>query len=192
MHNKNPTKICENKTSSISYWSYPFQIAFVQLSTFQYYLIANKKVDDYSSVIVRNIDPSDRCRSINEIFIESMIQIHLIQRIKYYHLPCQNRSLNISCFYDEIHMCLCQDFGDQRLANCFLFNHHIKLDDLTLPHNQFERECSEDYSFNSSFLSTSSIPSSTPLDSGMSSIYACEYFLYLFILLFCLHILYTQ
>ncbi|CAF4253811.1 unnamed protein product [Rotaria sp. Silwood2] len=191
MHNKNPTKICENKTSIISYWSQPFHIAFVELSTFQYYLVANEKVD-YSSVIVRNINPSDRCRSINEIFIESIMRMHLIQRIKYYHLPCRNRSSNLSCFYDEIHMCLCQDFGDQRLANCFLFNHHIKLDDLTLPHNQFERECSEDYSFNSSILSTSSIPSSTSLDSGMSSIYACEYFLYLFIWLFCLHILYTQ
>ncbi|CAF4631392.1 unnamed protein product, partial [Rotaria sp. Silwood2] len=174
-----------------NYWSQPFHIAFVELSTFQYYLVANEKVD-YSSVIVRNINPSDRCRSINEIFIESIMRMHLIQRIKYYHLPCRNRSSNLSCFYDEIHMCLCQDFGDQRLANCFLFNHHIKLDDLTLPHNQFERECSEDYSFNSSILSTSSIPSSTPLDSGMSSIYACEYFLYLFILLLCLHILYTQ
>ncbi|CAF3923657.1 unnamed protein product [Rotaria sordida] len=193
-HNINPTKICENKTSIISYWSYPFHIAFVELSAFQYYLVANEKVE-YSSVIVRKINPSDRCQSINEIFIENMTQMHLIQRIKYYHLPCQIYSLNLSCFYDDIHICLCQNFGYQRLANCFTFNHHIKLDNLTLSHSQLERECWEDYSFNSSILSTLSIsttPSITSTDSSMSSIYVCEYFLYLFILLFCLHIHYIQ
>ncbi|CAF3386798.1 unnamed protein product [Rotaria sp. Silwood2] len=192
--NKSPTKICENQSSIISYWPYPFHITFVELWTFQYYLISNEQVDS-SSVIVRKLNPSDRCRSINEIFAESMTRMHLIQRIKYYHLPCQNHALNLSCFYDDTHMCLCQDFGDQRLANCFEFNHNIKPDDLTLPYNQLERECSEDYSFNSSTLSTSSIPitpSSTSIYSGMSSIDTCDYFLYLFILLFYLPIHNTQ
>ncbi|CAF1622680.1 unnamed protein product, partial [Rotaria magnacalcarata] len=77
------------------------------------------------------------------------------------------------------------NIGDQRLANCFEFNHHTNLDDLTLPYSQFERECSADYSFNTSISSASSI---TPTNSGMSSNYTYECLLYLFILLLCLSI----
>ncbi|CAF1659236.1 unnamed protein product, partial [Rotaria magnacalcarata] len=64
------------------------------------------------------------------------------------------------------------NIGDQRLANCFEFNHHTNLDDLTLPYSQFERECSADYSFNTSISSASSI---TPTNSGMSSNYTYEF-----------------
>ena len=54
---------------------------------------------------------------------------HLLKRIKYYHLPCQRRSsYNLSCFYDDIHMCLCDDFREERQANCFEFDHEMKLD----------------------------------------------------------------
>ncbi|CAF2788390.1 unnamed protein product [Rotaria sp. Silwood2] len=184
IHNKTSIKICENSTSIISYWPHPFNIAIGELSRNQYYLVANETVK-YSSVIVRKINSSDRCQSIGEIFNENITQIHLIQRIKYYHIPCQNH-LNLSCFYDDMYMCVCQDFGDQRLANCFEFNHYVKLDDFDLSHNQLERECLEDYSLNSSTLSTSfvsSTPSITSIYNGMSSIYAYKYFIYLFIFL---------
>ncbi|CAF2788306.1 unnamed protein product [Rotaria sp. Silwood2] len=199
-HNANLAKLCENKPSIISYWSDPFHVAFVELSMSQYYLAVNKNVEN-SSTIVRTINPSDRCRFIYEIFCVNIIQMQLIQRIKYYHLPCRNHSLKLSCFYDETHMCLCQDSGDQRLANCFGFNHQIEIDDLTLFLNQLEHDCLEDSSFNSSTLSTSpftstssisTVPPTTLTDSGISSIYVCEYFLYLFIWLFCLHINYTK
>ncbi len=60
---------------------------------------------------------------------ETIVQWDLIRRIKYYHLPCQNQSLNLSCFYDEVHLCLCYDFRQQqRLANCFNFDHNMKFD----------------------------------------------------------------
>ena len=74
------------------------------------------------------INSSDRCPHINEVFNETIVQLHLIRRIKYYHLPCQNQSLNLSCFYDDIHLCLCYDFDQQRLANCFKFDHNMKFD----------------------------------------------------------------
>jgi hypothetical protein len=190
-HNRSLQIICENETSVQVQWSHPFHIAFVELSAFQYYFTFNQKVPHQSSFIVRTIDTLDRCRSINEIFNESMIQMHLIRRIKYYHLPCQNRSLNLSCFYDEVHMCLCQTYNEQRLANCFEFNHHTQHDELDFDNNRIDRVCPSDSTSTSSFSSTSSTssfsstPSTSPTDSGMSSIHACKCFLYLFMLLFC-------
>jgi hypothetical protein len=89
-----------------------------------------------SAVIVRTINPLDRCKSLNEIFNESMIQLHLVRRIKYYYLPCQNHSLNLPCFYDEVHMCFCHDYGDQSLANCIEFDHHTKPDDLDFRYDE--------------------------------------------------------
>jgi len=105
---------------------------------------------------------------------------------------------NLSCFYDDIHMCLCEDFGDQRLANCFRFNHHFQVGDLDFDYNKIEPECSTDYSFDLSASSTvpsrlsASNRSIRSIDSSTLSISACEYFLYLLILLFCLHMHYTE
>ncbi|CAF1178543.1 unnamed protein product [Rotaria sp. Silwood1] len=54
--------------------------------------------------------------------------MHVLRRIKYYHLPCQKYSSNLSCFYDDLHICLCYDYGQQCLANYFDFNHNMKFD----------------------------------------------------------------
>jgi hypothetical protein len=196
--------VCPNGTTTIGYWARPFHMAFVQIFEldldFPYYLIS----DHNSSDIIRTITPIDRCRSLYEIFDESMIQKTLLQRIKHYHLLCQNLSLNLSCFYDEIHMCVCQD--DQRFANCFKFDRLTRFNDIDIDNNKIESECAPDYSFNSSTstisltsspsptsltsslspTSLSSSPSPTPpTTSGISSIHACEHFLYIFILLIC-------
>jgi len=78
--------------------------------------------------MVKTINSSNHCPNINELLNKSIVQLHLLRRIKYYHLPCQNQSLNLSCFYDEIHLCLCYDFEHQRLANCFKFDHNMTFD----------------------------------------------------------------
>ncbi|CAF4239030.1 unnamed protein product, partial [Rotaria sordida] len=54
--------------------------------------------------------------------------MHIIRRIKYYHLPCQQHSLNLSCFYDDLYLCFCYNLEKQRLANCFEFNHNMTFD----------------------------------------------------------------
>ena len=47
--------------------------------------------------------------------------------MKYYHLQCQEHSSsNLSCFYDDEHLCLCYLFRGKRLTNCFPFNHHMQ------------------------------------------------------------------
>jgi hypothetical protein len=74
------------------------------------------------------IKPSDRCPNITELFNSTFIEWHLLRRIKYYHLPCQNQSLNLSCFHDDVHLCLCYSFGQRRLADCFIFDHNMTFD----------------------------------------------------------------
>ncbi|CAF2574165.1 unnamed protein product [Rotaria sp. Silwood2] len=109
-------------------WSYPFHIAFVQLFNNNYYLITVQKIYHQSTTIIREIQPSDRCPYINEVLNETIVKFHLLRRIKYYHLPCQRYSPQLSCFYDDNHFCLCNNYGEQRLANCFEFNYTKKFD----------------------------------------------------------------
>ena len=33
----------------------------------------------------------------------------------------------MKCFYDEIHLCLCQQIAQQYVANCFEFDHNMNL-----------------------------------------------------------------
>jgi hypothetical protein len=110
------------------HWSRPFHVAFVDLFNNSYFLIIVQKEYNQSATIIRTINPTDRCKHINELLNETIINYHLLRRIKYYHLPCQHPAFNLSCFYDEIHMCLCNDYNHQRISNCFEFNHTIKHD----------------------------------------------------------------
>jgi hypothetical protein len=105
------------------YWSKPFHLVFIEIQTENknYYLPFIQNYYNRSIIINKTIHSSDRCQNISEIFNETIIQLHPVRRIKYYHLPCQ---LNLTCFYDDIHLCLCQ----QRIANCFLFNHNETFD----------------------------------------------------------------
>ncbi|CAF3237514.1 unnamed protein product [Rotaria sp. Silwood2] len=120
--------IPRTQDSLIIYWARPFHLVFIELINKIYYLAITQKSYQRSTTIVKMINPLDRCQHINELFNETFIQLHILRRIKYYHLPCQIYSSNISCFYDDIHMCLCYDFGQQRLANCFEFNHNMTFD----------------------------------------------------------------
>ena len=100
-------------------WPRPFHIVFTELSDKNYYLIHIQKKYNRSNIIQKFLNLSDRCGHINEYLNETIVKFHLIRRIKYYHLPCQNL---ISCFYDQNYFCLCNQFENQRLANCFEFN----------------------------------------------------------------------
>ena len=48
--------------------------------------------------------------------------------MKSYHVPCQRQSLNLSCFHDNDHLCLCYSFSGKRLANCFRSDHQMQFD----------------------------------------------------------------
>ncbi|CAF0995427.1 unnamed protein product [Rotaria sp. Silwood1] len=117
-----------NQKTMIIHWSYPFHIAFIQLFNKNYYLITIQKKYHQSTTLVREIQPSDRCPHLNEVLNETIVKFHLLRRIKYYHLPCQGHSPQLSCFYDDNHFCLCNNYGQQRVANCFEFNCIKKFD----------------------------------------------------------------
>jgi len=116
--------------SVIIHWSQPFHLVFIELLNVNkyYYLAVIDNSDNQTKLINKTIQTSDRCLHISEIFNQTFLQWNLIRRIKYYHLPCQNLSLNLKCFHDEKHFCLCYDFFEKRLANCFLFQHNLTYD----------------------------------------------------------------
>ena len=78
-----------------------------------------------STDISSTLKLSDRCLSINELFNETFVGWHLLHRMKYYHIPCRERT-NLSCFYDDKHTCICNQ--DLRQANCLTFNHSKSYD----------------------------------------------------------------
>ncbi|CAF1109410.1 unnamed protein product, partial [Adineta steineri] len=129
-HNRSTTfrKILIREDTISITWSKPFHIVFIELDK-TYYLVMYQKTYIQSKVTKKIINPSDHCPHINEIFKEkfngTFPQWHPIRRIKYYHIPCLNQSLNLSCFYDTDQFCLCYQFGQKRLANCFAFNHSM-------------------------------------------------------------------
>lgn len=125
-------------------WSRPFHLVFIELSKNNYYLTANQKAYNESSTITKLITLSDRCHHISEVFNKTFAEFHLLRRIKYYHLACQNNPMRLSCFYDDVHLCLCYDHGQKRLANCFQFNHSMKFDCLGQSECKNEGECFQD------------------------------------------------
>ncbi|CAF4150537.1 unnamed protein product, partial [Adineta steineri] len=112
----------------IIHWTRRFHLVFLELLNKNYYLTVTQEIHNQSATIMKTINPSDRCPHINELFNTTFAQLHLLRRIKYYHLPCQRQELNLSCFYDNDHLCLCYTFGQKRLANCFNFDHNMTFD----------------------------------------------------------------
>ncbi|CAF0859967.1 unnamed protein product [Rotaria sordida] len=107
------------------YWSLPFHLIFIEFKNKNYYLAAIERTQNRSATYFTMVKSSDHCPNINQLFNKTFVQMHIIRRIKYYHLPCQQHSLNFSCFYDDIYLCFCYNFEKQRLANCFEFNHSM-------------------------------------------------------------------
>jgi hypothetical protein len=150
MHNA-PVRATTFKTlpvrqeSVIIHWSRPFHLVFIELFNRTYYIAVVQKIYYLSMPIVKMINPSDRCPHISEVLNKTMAQWHILRRIKYYHLPCQTHSSNLSCFYDDIHFCLCYDFGQQRLANCFNFDHNMTFNCLGQSECENDAQCLQDH-----------------------------------------------
>jgi len=107
-------------------WSKRFYLVFVELAENKFYLAHVQSEYNQSAIINKTIESSDNCPHVNELFNETIRQWHLIRQIKYYHLTCQNQSLNLSCFRGDKHLCICYDFYEKRLSNCFKFDFNLK------------------------------------------------------------------
>jgi hypothetical protein len=124
-------------------WSRPYHLVFIEFSKKHYYLAVTQTTSNPSTIIHKTIYPSDRCPYIREVLNENIVQWHFIRRIKYYHFLCQ--LLNLSCFYDDVHLCLCYDFEQQRLSNCFNFNHKMTFDCQVQSECESNAQCLEDH-----------------------------------------------
>ena len=94
-----------------------FDLIFIEFNH-QYY--STDFIRNNSYEILMSVLPEHRCLSIGELFNSTFAKLDLIHRIKYYQIPCQKYS-NLSCFYDDIHMCACDT---SRFAICVLFEHN--------------------------------------------------------------------
>ncbi|CAF4581754.1 unnamed protein product, partial [Rotaria sp. Silwood2] len=134
MNNSSPKRSTTFKTfptdkqSLIIHWSHSFHIVLIEFLNKIYYLTVYQKNYNQSIIIVKKIQSSDRCQHINEIFNNTIVKLHLLRRIKYYHLACEKNNSELSCFYDDIHICLCDNYRQERQANCFEFDHQMKFD----------------------------------------------------------------
>jgi hypothetical protein len=131
--------------SVVIYWARPFNLVFLEFNK-NYYLIVFQKIYNPSTTITKMIIPSNRCLHISELFNKTFVQWHLLRRIKYYHLPCQTYSPDLSCFYDEVHLCLCYNFSQKRLANFLNFDHNMTFDCKGQSECESGAQCFQDHS----------------------------------------------
>jgi hypothetical protein len=104
-----------------------------------------QKKSNQSAIIKRTLHPSDRCLHISEVLNSTILKYDFLRQIKYYHVPCrEDLSKNLSCFYDNIHFCFCQDINQQRVTNCFEFEHNLKMNCSGKSGCQHGGECFQD------------------------------------------------
>ena len=113
-------KIPFNQVSTIAYTSKAFRLIFVQFNE-QFFLTYHRTNQSLPAHISIDVQASDRCSSITELFNSTILNLNTLHRIKYYHIPCQ-KHLQLVCFYEQNYTCLCTT---DRRADCFQFESDI-------------------------------------------------------------------
>ncbi|CAF4414386.1 unnamed protein product, partial [Adineta steineri] len=121
-------KISSMKESVVISWSDPSNRILIEDLKQNIYFIDSQDAAYYKVNLTKQAELSDRCPHINELFNKTIVDYHLLRRIKYYHVPCQTLSFNFPCFHDDVYLCFCYDHEGQRLSDCFQFNHTMKYD----------------------------------------------------------------
>ena len=107
------------------YTETPFHIIYLQFNRHDYYLAILQEKNTPSTEITTQIQPSNRCPHIVELFHKTILSFVLLKRMKFYHLPCSTYKNTLKCFHDEKHMCICTI---EHHANCFEFDHNMVYD----------------------------------------------------------------
>ncbi|CAF0969766.1 unnamed protein product [Adineta ricciae] len=126
------------------YWSHPFHLTFIETLDKTFYLVVLQPVYNHSLTITRHIRRSHRCPSISELVNDTVARLHLVRRMKSYHVICQAYSPHLQCFRDDVHLCLCYHHRNKRLANCFRFDHEMKFDCFGRNHCENDGQCFQD------------------------------------------------
>ncbi|CAF0732950.1 unnamed protein product [Adineta steineri] len=112
-------KIPFDKETVTIHVTQPFHILFVQIPKQYYYLAVLREKLILSEHVFTEIQPKQRCLSIDELDNSTVSQYEYLQRVKYFPLLCRQH-LQLMCFYDKDLMCICDL---DRFSNCFIFNH---------------------------------------------------------------------
>jgi hypothetical protein len=110
------------------------EIAFIQFYEHQYkfdyyFLFYNKLFQKSMNENIIEVQSSDRCRPINELFNRNILLQPDIRRVKNYQQPCLQRHYyknQFLCFYDDYLMCICQE---DNYTNCFSFKTNLNICD---------------------------------------------------------------
>jgi hypothetical protein len=127
------------------YWGKYFNLVLMQLFNKDLYMFVNPYEYNQSAILEVAINASDRCKHISEVLNETIVNLHLIRRIKYYHVPCQSPSL--PCFYDDDYFCMCNNFGHHRVADCHEFNPRKSHDCFGNNYCENDAQCLQDKQF---------------------------------------------
>jgi len=109
-------------------------IAFIQFYEHQYkfdyyFLFYNKLNQKPMNENIIEVQSSDRCRPITELFDKNILAQPDIRRVKNYQQPCLQRHYHKNqslCFYDDYLMCICQE---DNYTNCFSFKTNLNICD---------------------------------------------------------------
>jgi hypothetical protein len=115
-------RIPSNMDEVTIYWPNPFHLIFVEYDHNMYFVYSHLR---YTTFLHLNISLGSRlrCPPIQELLNNTIVNFHRLRRVKYYHIPCQER-VNLDCFHDsDQYICLCTY---DRRANCFTFDHQMK------------------------------------------------------------------
>jgi hypothetical protein len=110
-------KIGFHQSNAILYTSVQFRLILTEFDD-KYYFTFHQSQQTYLENMSTMIIPSHRCLSINELFNSTVVEYHLLRRLKYYHLPCFQH-LHLVCFYDSLYICLCKM---DRHSDCLEFD----------------------------------------------------------------------
>jgi hypothetical protein len=133
-------KIAYDQNSAIVYQALEYHVIFAQFSN-SYYLAYLESEFQAPPKLDLSLITSNYCPSVNMLFNSTIMAFSLLRRIKHYHVLCRER-INLKCFYDEIHMCLC---SNERHANCLKFDHNITYDCYGLDICKNGAQCFQDH-----------------------------------------------
>ncbi|CAF1640557.1 unnamed protein product [Rotaria magnacalcarata] len=71
----------------------------------------------YNRIHVK-VSENNECPAISKTFDSTFAQLPYLRRVKQYQRPCKNTTTRITCFYDEMHICLCNKLEE---AECIPF-----------------------------------------------------------------------
>jgi hypothetical protein len=103
--------------------SLSYNILFIEFFNNSYLTVVREKFISSEHLSI-DIGIDNMCVNFTTLFNSTILAHKTLRRWKYYHLPCLE-NLKLKCFFDEIHMCICDK---HRYSNCFEFNHNMTYD----------------------------------------------------------------